>query len=144
LALRPGVSVRESIGLAFTRLPAGLGLLLLYVGLQFAMAVPLGLGAALELHFLKQLGIGSMLLNLAGIGLTIWLFVRLMPIWAVLSDRAQSPWAAIRTAFRLTRGCYPKLLLLRVVMVMVSLLLMLVLLIPIGAISQLVGMLAGG
>ncbi len=144
LALRPGVSVRESIGLAFSRLPAGLGLLLLYVGLQFAMALPLGLVAALELRFAGKLGPTSMVLNLACIAITIWLFVRLMPIWAVLSDHGQSPWSAVRAAFRLTRGCYPKLLLLRVVMVFASLLLMLVLLIPIGALAQLIGALAGG
>ena len=144
LALRPGVSVRESIGVALSRLPAGLGLLMLYVGLQFAMALPLGLVAALELRFAGALGPTSMVLNLACIAITIWLFVRLMPIWAVLSDRSQSPWEAVRAAFRLTRGCYPKLLLLRVVMLFVALLLMLVLLIPIGAIAQLIGAFAGG
>ncbi|MGN6122715.1 MAG: hypothetical protein ACTHOJ_07130 [Sphingomonas oligoaromativorans] len=144
LALRPGVSVRESLGVAVSRMPSALGLFLLYVGLQLAMAVPLGLISVIELKLAGRIGPVSMIANLACIAVTIWLFVRLMPIWAVLSDRAQRPWEAVRAAFRLTRGCYPKLLLLRVVMVFASLLLMLVLLIPIGAIAQLIGTLAGG
>ena len=143
LALRPGVSVRESIEVAIRRLPSALGLLLLYAGLQFAMALPVGVAAALEMRAGGALGPISMVLNLACIAITIWLFVRLMPIWAVLSDHAQSPWNAVRHAFALTRGCYPKLLLLRVVMVFASLLIMLVLLIPIGAITQLLGRMLG-
>jgi hypothetical protein len=144
LALRPGVSVRESIGISIARLPSALGLLLLYVGVQVVMALPLALAGLIELRVSGAVGPVSMLVNLAGIAITIWLFVRLMPIWAVLSDRPQSPTLAVRAAFRMTRGCYPKLLLLRVVMVFVSLLLMLVLLIPIGAIAQLIGTFAGG
>ena len=144
LALRPGVSVRESLGVAIARMPSALGLLLLYVGLQLAMAVPLGIVSLIELKLAGAVGVVSMVMNLACIAVTIWLFVRLMPIWAVLSDRAQRPLDAVRSAFHLTRGCYPKLLLLRMVMVFASLLLMLVLLIPIGAIAQVIGALAGG
>jgi hypothetical protein len=144
LALRPGVSVRESIGVAIARLPAGLGLLLLYVGVQVAMAIPLAAAGMVEMRLSGAVGPMSMVMNLAAIAVTIWLFVRLMPIWAVLSDRPQRPWVAVRAAFRLTRGCYPKLLMLRVIMVLASLLLMLVLLIPIGAIAQLIGAAVGG
>jgi hypothetical protein len=144
LALRPGVSVKESIGVAIQRLPSALGLLLMYAGVQVAMAIPLALAGMVEMRLSGQVGPVSMVLNLAGIAITIWLFVRLMPIWAVLADRPQKPWEAVRAAFRLTRGCYPKLLLLRVVMAFVAILLMVVLLIPIGAIAQIVGALTGG
>lgn len=144
LALRPGVSVRESIGVAVSRMPSALGLLLFYVGYQVALAVPLLIVSEIELKVSGAVGPASVVVNLACIALTIWLFVRLMPIWAVLSDRPQKPWEAVRAAFRLTRGCYPKLLLLRVVMAFAAMLLMVVLLIPIGAIAQLIGALTGG
>jgi hypothetical protein len=144
LALRPGVSVRESLTMAVARMPSALGLLLFYVGYQVALALPLVIVGQIESRLVGGVGAATTVVNLAGIAMTIWLFVRLMPIWAVLADRPQKPWEAVRAAFRLTRGCYPKLLLLRVVMAFVAILLMVVLLIPIGAIAQLVGALTGG
>ena len=33
----------------------------------------------------------AMLVNLADIAVMIWLFVRVLPIWAVLADRPQTP-----------------------------------------------------
>ncbi len=143
LVLTPGISVRESIGVAIARLPAALGLLLLYVGLQVALAVPLALATMIDLRASGGTGPFAMTINLADIAVTIWLFVRVLPIWAVLADRPQSAWAAVRTAFRLTRGCYARLLALRIVMAVAATIAMVVLLVPIGAIAQLIGMATG-
>jgi hypothetical protein len=139
LALTPGVSVGESLGTALRRVPAGLGLFLLYVGAQVVLGVPLGIAGVLE----GGAGPISTLVYFACLALVVWLFVRVMPIWAVLADRPQSPWAAVRTAFRLTRSCYARLLLLRVVMAAAAMLALVVLLIPIGAISRLIGVAVG-
>jgi hypothetical protein len=139
LALTPGVSVGESLGIAFRRAPAGLGLFLLYVGAQVVLGIPLGIAGVLE----GGAGPISTLVYFACLAVIVWLFVRVMPIWALLADRAQSPWAAVRTAFRLTRSCYARLLLLRVVMAIAAVLAMAVVLIPIGAISRLIGFAIG-
>jgi len=143
LVLTPGVSVRESIMVAVARLPAAVGLLLLYVGVQVVLAIPLALATMIDLRLSGGGGPIAMLVNLLDIAVMIWLFVRILPIWAVLADRPQSPWTAVRTAFRLTRGCYARLLALRIVMGVAATLAMLVLLIPIGAVAQLIGMATG-
>jgi uncharacterized membrane protein YesL len=116
-----------------------LGLFLLYVGAQVVLGVPLGIAGVLE----GGAGPISTLVYFACLALVVWLFVRVMPIWAVLADRPQSPWTAVRTAFRLTRSCYARLLLLRVVMAAAAMLALVVLLIPIGAISRLIGVAVG-
>ncbi len=116
LVLTPGVSVREAILVAIARLPAALGLVLLYVGVQVALAVPLAVATLIDARVSGGAGPIAMLVNLLDIAVMIWLFVRILPIWAVLADRSQSPFDAVRTAFRLTRGCYARLLLLRIVM----------------------------
>ncbi len=143
LVLTPGVSVREAILVAIARLPAAIGLLLLYVGVQVVLAVPLAFATLIDVRMSGSAGPIAMLVNLLDIAVMIWLFVRILPIWAVLADRPQSPFDAVRTAFRLTRGCYARLLLLRIVMAVAATLAMLVLLIPIGAVAQLIGTATG-
>jgi len=143
LVLRPGASVREAIGTAIARLPAAIGLLLLYVGVQVALAIPLALATMIDLRVSGGAGPIAMVVNLIDIAVTIWLFVRILPIWAVLADRPQSAWTAVRTAFRLTRGCYARLLALRIVMLVAALVTTLVLLLPIGALTQLIGVATG-
>jgi len=143
LVLTPGISVRESIMVAIARFPAAIGLLLLYVGVQVVLAIPLALATLIDQRVSGGAGPIAMLVNLLDIALMIWLFVRILPIWAVLADRSQSPMAAVRTAFRLTRGCYARLLALRIVMAVAATIAMLVLLIPIGAVAQLIGLATG-
>lgn len=143
LALRPGVSVREAIGIALRRVPTGIGLFGLYVGVQILLAIPLSIVAMLEGRAGGQPGMGTTLVYFADLAFMIWLFVRLLPIWAILSERTQSPANIVRIAFRQTRPVYAKLLLLRVVMGFAALLAMLVLLIPIGAVAQLAGLAIG-
>jgi hypothetical protein len=143
LALRPGISVREAIGLAITRVPIGIGLFGLYVGVQILLAIPLSIAGMLEARGGGQPGLITTLVYFADLAFMIWLFVRLLPIWAILSERAQSPGSVVRAAFRQTRPVYPKLLLLRIVMGFSTVLALLVLLIPIGAIARLVGLAIG-
>lgn len=140
LVLTPNISVRESIGIAIRRVPAGAGLFLLYLALQIVLSLPLGLIGVLEGG---RPGPLSMLVSLADLAFTVWVFVRLLPIWAVVADRPRAPWVAIRHAFALTRSCYLKLLLLRIVMLMAVVVTMIVLLIPIGAVTRLIGLAAG-
>lgn len=143
LVLSPGISVRESIMVAVARIPSAIGLLILYLGVQVVLAIPLTLATMIDVRASGAAGPAAMLVNLADIGVTIWLFVRILPIWAVLADRPQSPMSAVRTAFRLTRGCYARLLALRIVMAAAAVLAMVVLLIPIGAVAQLIGVATG-
>lgn len=140
LVLTPNISVKEAIGIALRRIPAGVGLFLLYFALQVVLSVPLWLAGLVEGG---QPGPISMLVYLASLAFVIWMFVRIMPIWAVVVDRPQSPWASVMQAFALTRFCYVRLLVLRLVMLLAVVVTLIVLLIPIGALSRLVGVLAG-
>ncbi|WP_454884079.1 hypothetical protein [Sphingomonas oryzagri] len=139
LVLTPKISVRESIAIAIRRVPAGLGLALFYLGLQVLLSVPLALADWAE----GGTGPISTLVYLAGVAFMIWVFVRVMPIWAIVAERPQSPWASVMRAFELTRFCYVRLLALRLVMLLAVVVTLIVLLIPIGAITRLVGALAG-
>lgn len=139
LVLTPGISVRESLGLAFRRVPAGLGLFLLYIGLQVVLASLLLLAGMVE----GTPGAISSLVYLASLAFMVWVFVRIIPIWAILAQRPQTPWAAVMHAFQLTRSCYLKLLAMQLVTFLAMIVVMFVLLIPIGAVTRLIGMLAG-
>lgn len=139
LVLTPNVSVRESIAVALRRIPTGLGLALLYLGLQVVLSIPLGLANMAE----GGMGTISTLVYLASMVFMIWVFVRIMPIWAVVAARSQTPWAAVIHAFALTRSCYGRLLALRLVMTLAAVVALIVVLIPIGAITRLAGALAG-
>lgn len=143
LALRPGSSVRECLMLAVSRLPGGIGLFLLNIVVQIALAVPLTVASLIETQLTGKPGPIWMMTNLAVLAITIWLFVRVLPVWAVLSERPQSPWVAVLEAFRLTRGHYPKLLLLRLVGASAGMLVMVVLLIPIGGVFAVLGKVTG-
>ncbi|WP_281042840.1 hypothetical protein [Sphingomonas oryzagri] len=139
LVLTPNISVRESIAIAIRRIPAGLGLAAFYVGLQVALSIPLALADLAE----GGAGPISTLVYLAGVAFMIWVFVRVMPIWAVVAERPQSSWASVTRAFALTRFCYVRLLALRFVMLLAVVVTLIVLLIPIGAVTRLVGALSG-
>jgi len=114
LVLTPNISVKEAIAIAIRRIPAGLGLFALYFALQIVLSLPLWLAGLVE----GQPGPISMLVYLASLAFVIWMFVRIMPIWAVVVVRRQSPLASVIVT-------------------------LVVLLIPIGAVARLVGMLAG-
>jgi hypothetical protein len=139
LALRPAISVQESLALAVARMPQGIGLFVLNIGVQVLLALPLSIVGLIEISVGGAAGTASSVANMAALAVTIWLFVRVMPIWALLADRGLAPWAAAREAFRLTRGVYAKLLLLRIVGVFSGVLVLVVMLIPIGGILTLIG-----
>jgi hypothetical protein len=139
LVLTPNISVKESIGIAIRRIPAALGLVLLYLGLQVMLSLPLALADWIE----GRAGPISTLVYLASLAFVIWVFVRVMPIWAVVAERPQMPWVSVMRAFALTKDCYVRLLLLRLIMGIAAMVAMIVLLIPIGALTRLVGLLAG-
>ncbi|PXA84163.1 hypothetical protein DMC47_41065 [Nostoc sp. 3335mG] len=139
LVLTPNVSVKESIVVAFRRIPTGLGLFLLYLGLQVVLSLPLALANWAE----GGMGTISMLDYLASLVFVMWVLVRVMPIWAIVADRPQTPWASVMRAFELTRGCTGRLIALRLVMGAAALVTLIVLLLPIGAVTRLIGVLAG-
>ncbi|MDB5736563.1 MAG: hypothetical protein JWO65_231 [Sphingomonas bacterium] len=143
LALRPGATVRDCLGVAIARLPAAFGLFGLYMAMQVLLALPLAAISLIERQLTGAIGPVSMVGNLASLAITIWVFVRLLPVWAVLSDRSIGPWGAVKAAFAMTRGHYVKLLLLSVVGPCAALLLFLVVLVPLGAITAMIAMLSG-
>ncbi len=139
LTLTPGISVRESILVAIQRVPAALGLLLLYIGVQVVLSLPLMAAGLLE----GRPGPISTLVYFIDIAVVLWLLVRVTPIWAVVAQRPVLPWAAAIRAFRLTGSHFGKLLLLGVTAGFAMALITAVLLIPIAAITGLIGLVAG-
>lgn len=143
MALHPGASVKECLGIAIARLPGGIGLVILNLGVQMALGLPLALATMAEVAISGAAGPIASIANLAVIAVLIWLFVRVMPVWALLAERPMTPWQAARGAFLLTRGQYRKLLLLRVMATCAGLLTLLALLIPIGAVFTILGRVTG-
>lgn len=143
LALRPGISVRESLVLAVRRLPAAIGLVLLALAALIGLSVLVSLAAAAEQGVLGRSGpvfVVALLLFLVTI---ISVLVRALPVWAVLIDGDRRPIAAIRRAFALTRSHYLLLLLLRVVAWLSQSLALFVVLVPVAVLFNLLGRLTG-
>ena len=143
LAVHPGATVGECLRIALARAPSGLGLVLLNFAVQVALGLPALLVNMLEINLAGSAGAFTAVANLAGLAATIWLFVRAMPVWALLAYRPLAPWPAARAVFALTQGQYRKLLLLRVVALFAGMLALLATLVPIGVLFALIGRLTG-
>ncbi|HET8612048.1 MAG TPA: hypothetical protein VFL92_04710 [Sphingomonas sp.] len=143
LALRPGASVRECLAMGLKRMPTAIGLELLNAALQAALALPIALAALAEGSAGGEPGPASLIANLAGLAFIIWLYVRVLPIWALLSERPMTPFDALRGSFRATRGRYGQLLLLRIVGAVAGFIALMVLVLPIDALFALLGRLPG-
>jgi hypothetical protein len=139
LTLRPGATVGDCLRLAVTRLPAGLGLVGLNIALQIVLALPIVLLAQIDIWRGGEAGALAMLGNVAALGVMIWLYVRVLPVWAVLATRGGGPVAALRECFAITHGRYRRLLLLRVVAAVAAVVTMLVLFVPLSVAIGLVG-----
>jgi hypothetical protein len=143
LALQGGVSVREALTRAVQRLPAGIGLYLVNVGLQVVVSVLLTPILLIGSPGGGQVGpYGSDAVYLAFVVLT-WVYLRVMPVWTLLYRDRQNPLAAIVAAWQLTRGHTLRLLLLRLLLLLTVLILGTVIVLPAGAISRLIGTLLG-
>jgi hypothetical protein len=143
LALHPGMSVRESLAIALSRLPAGIGAALIGFAL-FVVLVTLVFGiAGVEIGPGGQLGPFSVAAFVGLLAVVVMVMVRALPIWAALAARPISPPAAIRTIFALTRGCYAKLLLVRITSWLAQLGVAIVLMTPIAIALTAIGGLLG-
>ncbi|USI72251.1 hypothetical protein [Sphingomonas morindae] len=143
MTLRRGATVAECIRLAFRRLPSAFGLILLHLGFQAVLGLPVAALARIDMATRGQPGLLAALGNFAVLAVLIWLFVRLMPIWALLADRGGHPIDTLRQAFAVTRGRYRHLLLIRVTGAVAGVVALLVLLIPLGAVCALIGAATG-
>jgi hypothetical protein len=143
LALQPGGSVKDALFTAIARMPSGIGLALFNVAAQLGLTAVVEAVRIAETAMLGGAGLVSALANLAMFAVTIWLFVRLMPIWAVLAHRPSSPWRTVVAVFALTRTQYRKLLLLRVVALLAGGTAFLAVLVPISAIFAVLGGVTG-
>lgn len=97
LALQPGISLREALGLGFRRIPVALGaavlvgLVLIVPSMAARMASPQG-GSLVMMIFL------------------FWLSARLLPLNALVVDRPVGVIAALRESWALSRGMLLRLL----------------------------------
>jgi hypothetical protein len=107
LALIPRISVREALGVAFTRLGN-----LIITGLIFFCLVAVVLVAAVMLLSLTGLAAADMQKIMVGVMLAVMLFlwVRLGMIGPLLVEKALGPVAAISRSWALTRGVFARLL----------------------------------
>lgn len=110
LALKPGISVRESLTLALRRLPTCAAVVLLLGAVSMLGGVPVALVAALESARGGGPGPATALVNLVMLAFFLWLSVRLLPIWPMVTERDATPIAAFRRSFALTRGHAARLL----------------------------------
>jgi hypothetical protein len=110
LALMPGISVREGLGLAARRLPVGFAVVLLLTAISLLAGIPVALVSTLEAGQSGAGGAGTALANFIVLAALAWLSVRLLVVWPTVMDRPLSPIAAVREAFALTRGYGARLL----------------------------------
>jgi hypothetical protein len=143
LALQGGVSVHEALERAVRRLPAGIGLYLVNIGLQvvasLAMAPIMLIGSPGD----GQPGPYSIDAVALAFVLLIWVYLRMMPVWTLLYRDRQNPLTTIVATWKLTRGHTVRLLLARIVLMLTVFILAFVIVLPAGAIARLLGALSG-
>jgi hypothetical protein len=122
IALGPSTTVRDALALAFRRLPALFGALLLVV-LPFALAATaLGMtqGTALTSATVSPaLVTGGLLILLVA----LFMLIRLLFLTPLAADRPGGPVALLKEAWQLSRGRFLKLLGLILILMLVGLLL---------------------
>ncbi len=144
LALRPGISVRESLGVALRRLPVSAAIVLLLAAISMLAGVPVALVGAVEVSQSGAVGAATALANFIVLVVLLWLSVRLLLVWPMVADRVVSPLAAVRESFALTRGHGARLLGLVLLAVVAAVLIGAALLFAGGAVLMVIGKALGG
>jgi hypothetical protein len=110
LVLRPGLSVAESFRLVVRRLPIAAAVAVLLVGLSMAASVPVAVASLIDVQRSGAPGGLTALANGAMLAVTVWLWIRLLPLWAIVAEGRATPMAVFRDCFALTRGVAAPLL----------------------------------
>lgn len=143
LVLRPGASVGESLTHAMRRLPAAAGVVLLTGAISLIVSVPVSIASAIDTQRSGAPGGLTAVVNAAMLVAMVWLWVRLLPMWAVIADRPATPLAALRESFGLTRGATGRLLALTLIVGAALAISGAALLFGAGAVLMIVGRAAG-
>jgi hypothetical protein len=143
LTTRGGISVREALHIAVSRLPAGITVALLGFGAIVLSSIPVGIVAGVEASLTGKAGPGFLLSYLVVLVGLAWLAMRLLPVWAAVATGRVNGWLTVRATLALTRGLALQLLLLRIVAWLSQFLVMTVLMLPTRAVCDLVGRLTG-
>ena len=144
LVLRPGISVGESLRLGLARLPTGAAIVLLLAGVSVIASVPVALATAIEMRSAGAPGALTGIANSAMLVVMVWLWLRLLPTWAVVADGKTWAIAALRQCFALTRGLVGRLLALAVVAAVAALVVGAAILFAGGAVLMVIGRALGG
>ena len=144
LALRPGTSVAESLQLALRRLPMGGAVVMILAAMSVVASVPVALVSLVEMRGGGAPGALTGLANGAMLAVTVWLWVRLLPMWAVVAEGRPTPFAVLRDSFTLTRGVAGRLLGLALIAVAGAVVVGAALLFSGGAVLMIVGRALGG
>lgn len=110
LALRPGISVKESLRLSLERLPVLLGTALVVVGLLMAAVIVAMILVVLLSLVAKPVGAAlAMLLAIGVAACTLFASVRLLLLNPVVIDGSEGVMASLRHGWSLTRGHFWRL-----------------------------------
>jgi len=110
LVLRGGTSVADSLRLALRRLPLAATMVLGMAALSVLASVPVAVATLIDARTSGGPGPLAAIANGAMLAVTVWLWVRLLPMWAVVTDGRPTPMAVFRDSFALTRGLAGRLL----------------------------------
>jgi hypothetical protein len=144
LVLRPGISVSESFRLALRRLPIAAAMVVLLIALSVVASVPVALASLIDVQRGGAPGGLTALANGAMLAVTVWLWVRLLPMWAVVADKRATPLAVFRDSFAVTRGVAGRLLGLTLIALAAATVVGAALLFAGGAVLMIVGRAIGG
>lgn len=144
LVLRPGISVSESFHLAVRRLPIAAAMVVMLAGLSVIASIPVALASLIDMQAGGAPGVLTGLANGAMLALTVWLWVRLLPMWAVVADGRPTPIAVFRDSFALTRGMAGRLLGLTLIALAAAVVVGAALLFGGGAVLMIIGRAIGG
>jgi hypothetical protein len=144
LALRPGLSVGDGLRLGVRRLPTAAMIVLLLAAVSVVASVPVALATLIDVQRTGAPGALTAIANSAMLVAMLWLWIRLLPTWALVADGDRTAMATLRTCFAMTRGQAGRLLALAVLAVAAAAVVGAAILFAGGAVLMVLGRAVGG
>ncbi len=144
LVLRPGVTVREALGVAMKRLPTALAvILLLFVAFCLVALILVLVLSVVVVAFGAGAEGAAVLGALAAFVALILVGARLLMAWPLIADRSEGPLAAVKQALALSKGYAWKFVALALAFGLVYVVLTGAVQLGLGSLLLIVGKLAG-
>ncbi|MBA2935871.1 hypothetical protein HZF05_17460 [Sphingomonas sp. CGMCC 1.13654] len=143
LTSRPGISVSEALQIGLRRVPTGIAVALMALGLVVVALVPVIVVGVVEMSVHGKPGPFTLIAYLAALVGLIWVSLRLLPVWATIATGQVGSAETVRATLAATRERAPLMLVLRLIAWISEALVWMAITMPVGAVLRVVGRVTG-